>query len=173
MHIRPADPDRDAAACAGIYAPFVDGLATSFEENPPDAAEFARRIERLSATHSFLVAEDERGVAGFAYGGPHRERPAYRWTTEVSIYIEERCQRQGVGRALYSDLLPLLARRAYVTALAGITIPNEASIALHESLGFEPVGVYRQIGFKADAWRDVGWWQKSLQPALVPPLEPV
>lgn len=172
VEIRPADPERDAAACAAIYAPFVDGSSISFEEGAPDAPEFTRRIQRLSATHSFLVAEDERGVVGFAYGGPHRERPAYRWATEVSVYIDERGQRQGLGRALYAILLPLLAGRGYVTALAGITIPNAASVALHEALGFERVGVYRQIGYKAGAWRDVGWWQKSLQPAPVPPIEP-
>jgi L-amino acid N-acyltransferase YncA len=173
MQIRAADPDLDAAACAAIYAPFVAASATSFEEKPPDAAEFARRIERLSATHSFLIAEGERGVAGFAYGGPHRARPAYRWATEVSVYIDQRDQRRGMGRALYASLLPVLASRGYVTALAGITIPNPASVALHESLGFEPVGVYRQIGFKAGAWRDVGWWQKSLRAALQPPPDPV
>lgn len=150
----------------------MEDSAISFEESVPDAAEFARRIERMRATHSFLVAEDEGGVVGFAYGGPHRERPAYRWATEVSVYIEERVRRQGVGRALYANLLPLLAGRGYVTALAGITIPNAASVALHEALGFERVGVYRQIGFKAGAWRDVGWWQKSLQPASAPPIDP-
>lgn len=163
MQIRAADPARDAAACAAIYAPFVTDGATSFEETAPDAGEFARRIERLQTSHAYLVAEDGEGVAGFAYGGPHRERAAYRWATEVSVYVHERARRRGIGRALYDELLPRLAARHYRLALAGITLPNEPSVRLHEKCGFTPVGVYRSIGWKAGAWRDVGWWQLSLR----------
>lgn len=171
MPIRPADPERDAAACAAIYAPFVDGSPVSFEASPPDASELARRIERLTSSHAFLVAEDEHDVTGFAYGGTHRTRAAYRWATEVSVYIHERARRRGLARGLYDELLPRLAERGYTTALAGIALPNPASVALHEACGFDLVGVYRQIGFKAGAWRDVGWWQKRLQPGDAPPTE--
>jgi phosphinothricin acetyltransferase len=162
MRIRHADPDRDAAACAAIYAPFVTGTAVSFEQEPPDAAAIGQRIERLSRTHAWLIGEDAEGVAGFAYAGPHRDRIAYRWAADVSVYVDERCRGRGVGRALYDALLALLARQGLRVACAGITLPNPASVALHEACGFEPVGIYRRIGWKAGAWRDVGWWQAPL-----------
>jgi len=171
MQIRPADPTRDAAAIAAIYAPFALHTAVTFDEAPPSPEQFAARIAELEATHAYLVAEDDRGVAGYAYGGPHRERPAYRWSTEVSVYIDERARRRGVGRALYGVLLPRLAERNFCQALAGVTLPNDASVALHEACGFTPVGIYRGIGWKAGAWRDVGWWQKRLRPDDGAPAE--
>ena len=164
MLIRHADPDRDAEACAAIYRPFVTDGAVSFEAEPPDAAEVARRIAKLSATHPWLVAENDGDVVGYAYGCPHRERAAYRWTTEVSVYVGNGHHRRGVGRALYSALFGLLERQGYRLACAGITLPNDASLALHKSMGFEPVGVYRGIGWKAGAWHDVSWWQLQLAP---------
>ena len=106
----------------------------------------ARRIE---STHAWLVAETDGVLAGFAYGGSHRARAAYRWATEVSVYVHPQHRRRGVGRALYGELLPLLARRGLQVALAGITLPNPGSVALHEAIGFQPVGVYRRIGWKA------------------------
>jgi L-amino acid N-acyltransferase YncA len=163
--IRPADPERDAAACAAIYAPHVEGSPTSFEEEVPGEEETARRIERLSATHAWLVAEVDGAVTGFAYGAPHRTRPAYRWAADVSVYVDESRRGSGVGRALYEELFAHLRRRRYQVACAGITLPNAASVRLHESLGFKPVGVYRRIGWKAGSWRDVGWWQLDLAPA--------
>ena len=160
--LRHADPDRDAAACAAIYAPYVEGRGTSFEESPPTPAELSARIERISASHAWLVAEIGGEVAGFAYASPHRERRAYRWTAETSVYVGGSHQRTGVGRSLYSGLLDLLVRQRVHVACAGITLPNDASVALHEALGFELVGTYREIGFKAGAWRDVSWWQRIL-----------
>ena len=153
--IRPADPVRDAAACAAIYAPHVTDGVASFEQVAPDAAEMARRIE---AYHVWLV--HERG--GYAYASRHRDRAAYRLTVETSVYVAPRAQGQGVGRALYDALLGELRERGFAVALAGITLPNPASVALHEAVGFEPVGVFRRVGFKAGAWWDVGWWQLAL-----------
>lgn len=175
--IRHADPERDAGACATIYAPYVAGAATSFEERPPDADDFAQRIERVSRTHPWLVAERDGVVAGFAYAAPHRARPAYRWTAETSVYVADGRQGDGVGRELYDALLELLRRQRLRVALAGITLPNAASVGLHEALGFERVGVYRRVGYKAGAWRDVSWWQLALgdgQDGAVPaePLAP-
>ncbi len=173
MLIRPADTlaDDDAAACAAIYAPFVSDSAVSFELVAPDGPEMARRIE---STHAWLVAETDGVLAGFAYGGSHRARAAYRWATEVSVYVHPQHRRRGVGRALYGELLPLLARRGLQVALAGITLPNPGSVALHEAIGFQPVGVYRRIGWKEGGWHDVGWWQLELAPARedAPPPEP-
>jgi L-amino acid N-acyltransferase YncA len=164
--IRPADPTRDAAACAAIYAPFVRESAVSFEEAAPDADAFATRIERTAATHPWLVAEVDGRVAGFAYGSAHRERAAYRWAADVSVYVDPAHQRAGVGRALYEELLARLRTQRIQVACAGITLPNAASVGLHESLGFELVGIYRGIGWKGGAWRDVGWWQLRLLPAV-------
>jgi phosphinothricin acetyltransferase len=163
--IRSADADRDAAACAAIYAPFVLESAVSFEEIAPDAAAMEERIRGVEATHPWLVAEDEGRVVGYAYASPHRERAAYRWAADVAIYVDAAARRSGVGRSLYEALLTRLREQGFHVACAGITLPNDASVALHEALGFEPVGIYRGIGWKAGAWRDVGWWQLRLLPA--------
>jgi L-amino acid N-acyltransferase YncA len=163
--IRAADPHRDAAACAQIYAPYVSGSAVSFEDDPPDARQLHNRIERITQTHPWLVAETEAGaVAGYAYATHHRDRAAYRWAADVAVYVGREHQGCGVGTRLYGALLPLLAERQLRTAVAGITLPNPASVALHERFGFTPVGVYRNIGWKAGAWQDVGWWQLELLP---------
>ena len=163
--IRDADPGRDAAACAAIYAPHVEGSAVSFEEEAPSAGEMAERIERYGAGHAWLVAEREGEVVGYAYGTAFNERPAYRWSTFVSVYVAEDARGQGLGRALYEALFERLRERGFRMACAGITLPNEASESLHESLGFRRIGVNREIGFKEGAWRDVGWYQLELQSA--------
>jgi phosphinothricin acetyltransferase len=171
--IRAADPARDAPACAAIYAPHVEGSAVSFEERAPDTAELAARIQRYGASHAWLVAERGGEVVGYAYGTAFNERPAYRWSTSVSVYVAEDARGQGVGRSLYEALFDRLRERGIRMACAGVTLPNEASVGLHEALGFEPTGVNREIGFKEGAWRDVGWFQLELAPAPDgPPPEP-
>jgi L-amino acid N-acyltransferase YncA len=173
MRIRDADADRDAAACAAIYAPFVTDSAVSFEERAPGPESFSERIARTTERFPYLVADTDGQLTGFAYAGPHRARPAYRWTTEVSVYVHADHRRSGVGRALYDKLLPLLSRQGLTVALAGITLPNDASVALHEAIGFRSVGIYRRVGFKAGAWRDVGWWQRPLaESGDGPPSDP-
>jgi L-amino acid N-acyltransferase YncA len=162
--IRSADPHGDAAACVAIYAPYVESGATSFEEEPPSAGRFAERIACLAATYPWLVAERDDEAVGFSYACPHRARPAYRWAVEVSVYVAAGEHRRGTGRALYLELIERLRKQRFHVACAGITLPNEASVTLHESLGFTSVGVYRRIGWKDGAWRDVGWWQLELQP---------
>ena len=161
MLIRPARA-ADSAGCAAIYAPFVTGTAVSFETEPPTAAQMAERIASCLRTHPWLVAEDRDGLLGYAYATAHRRRPAYRWAAEVSVYVRPQARRRGVGRALYGRLLNDLSRCGYHLALAGVTLPNAASVALHEAMGFEPVGVYRGVGYKLGAWHDVGWWQRAL-----------
>lgn len=171
--IRDADPQRDAAACAEIYAPHVEDSAVSFEERPPGAAEMAARIERYAAGHAWLVAERVGEVVGYAYATAFNERPAYRWSASVSVYIAEEARGKGIGRALYEALFDRLRERGFRMACAGITLPNEASVALHEHLGFELVGVNREIGWKRGAWHDVGWYQMELAPpGDGPPPEP-
>lgn len=173
LTIRDADPTRDAAACAAIYAPHVEGSAVSFEERAPDATELAARIERYGQSHAWLIAERGGEVIGYAYATAFNERPAYRWSASVSVYVSDGARGQGVGRALYEALFGRLRQRGFRTACAGVTLPNEASVGLHEVLGFEPTGVNREIGWKEGAWRDVGWFQLELTPAPDgPPPEP-
>jgi L-amino acid N-acyltransferase YncA len=171
--IRDANPARDAAACASIYAPHVEDSVVSFEEEAPDAAEMERRIERYGTSHAWLVAEQGGEVVGYAYAFPFQERPAYRWSAGVSVYVAEGERGRGVGRALYEALFDRLRERGLRMACAGITLPNEASVGLHESLGFKQVGLNPEIGWKSGAWRDVGWWQlELLPPSEGPPPDP-
>ncbi len=162
MVIRLADPARDAAACAHVYAPFVLDSVASLEERAPGPTDFSRRMERVLAGYPWLVATEADTVLGFAHASQHRERSSYRWAADVTVYVDGSHHRSGVGRALYGELLPLLTAQNLRRACAGITLPNPASVALHEAFGFRPVGIYERIGWKFGAWRDVGWWQLDL-----------
>ncbi|MDQ3722360.1 MAG: N-acetyltransferase family protein, partial [Actinomycetota bacterium] len=164
MLVRHADPERDAAACAAIYAPYVADTSISFEEVPPTAAEFAAHIADTSTRYPWLVLENGGAVVGYAYATQHRARAAYRWAVDVGIYVDHARHRGGAGRALYEALFELLRRQRLHIACAGVTLPNDASVGLHRALGFEHVGTYRSIGWKAGAWRDVSWWQLQLAP---------
>jgi L-amino acid N-acyltransferase YncA len=159
--IRAVDVERDNQRCAEIFAPYAEG-PTAFVDRAPTSGEMRAEIVRTTATHPWFVAEDDGLVIGYAYASPHRSRPGYRWSTEVSAYVDPTRHGQGIGRSLYTTLLHELAQQGYHTALAGITLPNGASVALHESLGFTPVGIYHEVGWKAGAWRDVGWWERRL-----------
>ena len=161
----------DAGAVAEIYAPLVRETIVSFETAVPDRAEMARRIDASLASHAWLVAEEGGEIVGYAYGTQHRTRAAYRWSVDVSCYVRPAAHRRGVGRALYLELFERLAERGYRAAHAGIALPNPASVAFHESLGFEHVGVYRKVGWKLGAWRDVGWWQRELAARVEKPAE--
>ncbi|MFC4947999.1 GNAT family N-acetyltransferase [Pseudonocardia sp. GCM10023141] len=161
--IRGAEPG-DAAACAAIYAPYVLDTAITFETEPPDAAEMGERLAAAVRTHAWVVLVDGGRVAGYAYAGPFKSRPAYRWACEVSVYLELGRRRSGAGRALYAALFARLVERGFRTVVAGMTLPNDASVGLHRALGFEPVGTYRRIGWKHGAWRDVAWAQLSIGP---------
>jgi L-amino acid N-acyltransferase YncA len=161
----------DAVACQAIYAPYVRDTVISFELDPPSVPEVRDRMERSLETHDWLVLEDDEAIRGFAYGGPFRSRAAYRWACEVSVYVELGRRRTGAGRALYEALLPRLVDRGYLTALAGMTLPNAASEGLHRSLGFEPIGTWRRIGWKFGAWHDVLWMQRQLAAGSEPPAE--
>ena len=171
--VRHVDPERDATAIAGIYAPNVtDGIA-SFETEAPDAAEMRQRIETTTRDFPWLVTARDGELAGYAYASRHHARAAYRWAADVAVYVHPGHHRQGVGRELYGALLPLLVRQRLEIACAGVSLPNDASVGLHESFGFEPVGIYRAVGFKLGAWYDVGWWQLRLQGPTSAPQEPL
>lgn len=152
----------DAAAVQAIYAPIVEGTAISFEEVPPSIAEMGERIATTLRGYPYLIAERNGEVIGYAYASQHRSRAAYRWSVDVTVYIADQVQRTGVGRALYSRLIAELTERGFHAAFAGIALPNPGSVALHESMGFTPLGIYREVGQKFGQWHDVGWWQRLL-----------
>ncbi|HRQ64044.1 MAG TPA: N-acetyltransferase family protein [Xanthomonadaceae bacterium] len=165
--IRPAT-EADATAMRAIYRPFVEDSAVSFELITPSEQEFAGRVRASLEGWQWLVAEPEGRALGYAYGTSHRARPAYRWSVEVSAYVDPQYQRQGIGRALYLRLFGDLARKGFCNAFAGVTMPNQASVALHRSLGFEPIGVFRSVGWKFGQWHDVGWYQRPLRDGPAP-----
>lgn len=169
--IRLAVPS-DGAALADIYRPAVTDCVTSFELDPPDGAEMARRAARCMERTPWLVYERDGSVLGYAYAGTHRERAAYQWSVEVSAYVRHDAHRQGIGRALYASLFAALVVQGFRNAYAGITLPNDASVALHTAVGFTPVGVYRGIGYKFGAWHDVGWFERALAPRTPEPASP-
>jgi L-amino acid N-acyltransferase YncA len=171
LTIRAADQG-DAAACATIYRPYVLQTAITFETEPPTTAEMARRIEVATCSYAWLVAEHTGEVIGYAYAGPFAVRPAYRWSCEVSVYLQTGRRRTGAGRALYQALLPRLIERGYRTAVAKMTLPNDASLGLHTALGFRSVGVHRRIGWKNGAWHDVAIAQRDLVTGDSIPAEP-
>lgn len=169
--IRPA-VSADARQIAEIYRPFCEDSCVSFETEAPGADEIAARIGKVSRRHHWLVDDEDGRIAGYAYASPHRERAAYRWVVEVTIYMDADYRGRGRGRALYSELFGRLRRQGIFKAYAGILVPNPASQAFHESMGFTLVGIYRKIGYKLGAWRDVGWWQLALLPEIDSPGEP-
>lgn len=162
----------DADGVQGIYAPVVRDTAISFEVEPPSVADIRQRILDTLEQWPWLVCDRGGEVLGYAYAGKHRVRAAYQWSTDVSVYIHEQARRSGVGRALYTALLRVLQSQGVYNAQAGITLPNAASVGLHEAMGFRPIGIYRKIGFKLGGWHDVQWWELTLQAHVSAPAAP-
>jgi phosphinothricin acetyltransferase len=152
----------DATALADIYRPIVEATTISFEETPPDEEAFRSRISQTAAAYPWIVACNDERVLGYAYAGRHRERAGYRHSVDVSIYLADDARRRGIGTMLYSQLFDLLGEYRFHRAFAGITLPNEASIALHRRFGFSEVGVYHEVGYKFGRWLDVLWLEKPV-----------
>jgi L-amino acid N-acyltransferase YncA len=170
--IRVAKPD-DAEAVAAIYAPIVLETTISFDWVPPTVDDFRARIAKTLAKYPWLVAVDEHdAVAGYVHAGSHRDSPSYQWSVNTTVFIREDSRGHGIGRALYAELFRQLVDLGYYRAFAGIALPNAGSVALHESVGYTPLGVYENVGFKFGAWRDVGWWSKQLQHPAANPQPP-
>lgn len=163
--------EADAAAIARIYRPYVEETRISFEEVAPGAAEIAMRMS--NPLYPWFVAEEDGKVLAFANSSAFRARHAYRWCVEVGIYAAPEVRRRGIGRALFGSLLDLLTAQGFVSAIGAIALPNEASVGIHEALGFVHTGTYRGVGFKLEEWADVGLWQKDLAPRADVPSEPV
>jgi phosphinothricin acetyltransferase len=159
--IRLATPE-DAEQIQAIYAPYCD-TPVSFEMVPPSIEEIRGRLAKVLGQYPWLVCADGEEVLGYAYATQHRERAAYRWSVDTTIYIRQGRHRRGLGKALYTSLLTVLPLQGYVNAYAGVTLPNPASVGVHEAIGFQLVGVYRRVGFKCGAWHDVAWFQRPLQ----------
>jgi phosphinothricin acetyltransferase len=170
--IRLATPD-DALGVHAIYAPIVRETAISFEVDPPTVQDMRQRIVQTLEHWPWLVCERHGEILGYVYASQHRTRRAYQWSVDVSVYVHPEARRSGVGRGLYRSLFALLALQGFYQAYAGITLPNPASVGLHEALGFQLVGVYRDVGYTLGAWHDVGWWQLSLRERTVPPVPPL
>src|SRR6185312_7879075 len=152
----------DVAAITAIYAPYVSDTVISFEAIPPTEHEMMARMLKTIPRFSWLVAAADGDVVGYAYAGQHRERAAYQWAADVSVYLHKDWRGRGIGRALYTALFAILRAQGYYNVYAGITLPNPASVALHEAMGMTPVGVYHHVGYKAGMWHDVGWWEGAL-----------
>lgn len=173
FHLRLADADLDADAVAAIYRQAVESSVASFEEIAPNAAEMGRRIRATLPRTPWLVAEDPDGaVVGYAYARVHRERAGYRWSADVSAYVDAGWQGMGVGRRLYDALIAMLRAQGFVNVYAGITLPNPGSVALHEAVGMRRIGVYERVGYKFGAWHDVAWFGMRLGEPSDPPSEP-
>lgn len=161
IRLRDASP-ADAEALVRIYGPYIAETAISFETEVPSPEAFAARIEAVQQRWPYLVAVLDEEVVGYAYASAHRDRAAYRFSAEVSAYVDAAVHRRGVARALYSAVLDLLRRQNIVNVYAGIALPNDKSVGFHEALGFRLLGVYRHVGYKMGAWHDVGWWEQTL-----------
>jgi L-amino acid N-acyltransferase YncA len=163
----------DAPSIQSIYAPYVEDTVISFELIPPSVNEMAGRIQKTICTYPWLVyVTDDQQIGGYVYASSHSERAAYQWSTNVSVYVGQHYHRRRIGRGLYTALFMLLREQGYFNAYAGITLPNEASVGIHTALGFELVGVYKQVGYKFGAWYDVGWWALPLNALASKPIPP-
>ena len=160
--VRPVSAS-DAEAIARIYNYYIQNTVITFEEDPVSVQAMATRIADTEALSlPWLVAEVDGKIVGYAYARKWRERSAYRYSRETTIYLERGYEGRGIGKTLYSALLPLLRERGIHVAIGGVALPNEASVALHEKLGFELVATFREVGFKHDRWVDVAYWQLVL-----------
>lgn len=162
MTIRPATLS-DAEAIHDLYAPYVLETCISFETVVPTIEAFKLRMESIIRDYPYLVCEADGVIAGYAYASKHRERAAYRFSADVSVYVAPGYHRKGIGKSLYLKLFELLKEQGIYTVFAGVTLPNDNSIGLHKSLGFTEVGTFKHTGYKFGKWLDVLWLQKALR----------
>ncbi|HYF82987.1 MAG TPA: arsinothricin resistance N-acetyltransferase ArsN1 family B [Clostridia bacterium] len=163
----------DAEQILDIYTPYVQNTTISFETIVPSVEEMATRIEHVLENNPWIVLIEGNSILGYAYASKHRERAAYRWAVDISIYIRQDCRGKGAGKALYTALISILKLQGYYNVYAGICLPNEASVGIHEYFGFKKIAQYNNVGYKFGQWHDVGWWELSLMQHNSEPSEPV
>jgi L-amino acid N-acyltransferase YncA len=172
MHIRLATED-DAAGIVAIYAPYITNTSFTFETEVPAENEFKERIKKYLLKYPWLVCEADGQIAGYAYASQYRERTAYQWSTECSVYVHDAFQRHGIAQALYSALFTILKRQGFMNVYAVINLPNDKSSALHERMGFTYFATYEKVGYKLGQWKNVGWWRLQLNEFIKEPPAPV
>jgi L-amino acid N-acyltransferase YncA len=170
--IRLATPD-DAKAILSIYAPYIEGTSFTFETETPSIKEFSERIRTYLLNWPWLVCEIDGVIAGYAYSTRHRERTAYQWCTESSVYIHDDFQRTGIGRVLYTALFEILKKQGFRNVYAVINLPNEKSVAFHERCGFKYFATYEKVGYKLGKWKNVGWWRLIINEFSEEPAAPI
>ena len=161
--------ENDCEQIAAIYAPYVLNTAISFENEPPDAGEMRRRVRETLNYLPWLVCSFGDRVSGYAYADKFRTRAAYQWSATVSVYVGSESHRSGIGRGLYTSLFKILELQGLYNLFAGITLPNDPSVQLHRSFGFQQIAVERSVGYKLGQWHDVSMWQKALRPHVSNP----
>jgi len=161
--IRLGDPVHDSRQVAAIYYPYVLNTPITFESDPPTGSVMCIRMENVMEKYPWLVCEEDGEVMGYSYGSRFRDRPAYDWTVETTIYVKESAHGLGIGFALYTSLIEYLRLQGYCSAVSAIALPNLPSINLHERLGFEKCGLLTNAGFKDGIWHTVGLWWLTLQ----------
>lgn len=171
--IRLGDPARDSRQVAAIYYPYVINTPVTFESDPPTGSEMSRRMEKVLEEYPWLICEEGQEIMGYSYGSRFRDRPAYDWIVETTIYVKESAHGLGIGLALYTSLIEYLRLQGYCSAVGVIALPNLPSINLHERLGFKKCGLLANAGFKDGAWHTVGLWQLTLQPNQDEPYPPI
>ena len=163
----------DAAAILSIYEKYIKNTRVTFEIEVPTVSTFEERMERIMARFPWLICEIDGKIAGYAYGSLHGERAAYRWSADLSVYIDERYHRQGIASALYKALLELLRRQGYFTVYAGVSTPNPKSEAFHTAFGFRNLGEFKNVGYKLGAWCGVTWYELPLAEYVDVPAETI
>jgi len=153
----------DCARIASIYAPYVLNTAISFESEPPSEQEMRQRVQDTLTFLPWLVCTYGDQVVGYAYADKYRIRAAYQWSSWISVYVDSGMHRSGVGRGLYASLIKILELQGFYNLFAGITLPNEASVGLHRSFGFQQISLERSVGHKLGHWHDVSIWQLPLR----------
>ena len=170
--IRTATPD-DSESILKIYAPYIVKTSYTFETEVPTVDSFKERISSYLKNWPWLVCELDGVIAGYAYGTRHRERVAYQWSIESSVYVHDDYQRMGVARALYTALINILKLQGFRNLYAVINLPNDKSVSFHEKLGFEYFATYKNVGYKLGRWKNVGWWQLQLNEYSLEPEPPM
>lgn len=164
----------DAKEIVDIYAPNILDAAISFETEVPSVEEMQKRIETILQTYPWIVCEVDGKIAGYVYGSRYRDREAYQWSCECTVYIHEQYKGKGIGKKLYGLLFQLLKLQGFRTVYAVVTLPNQGSVNLHEKCGFEKFAVFENVGYKFGQWHSVGWWKLRLNdytPDPPPPLK--